>query len=119
MLTACQSDTDVDEDFSFLQPIDLITKDVNQLREIIKEKKKALQKYGDKGKGIAKEHVGIKKRERDEKDRGRVEKDKERSMKHGEQIEIGMLAYQDDNKAVVKTKESGLSRLKQEGEVLS
>ncbi|KAI3916059.1 hypothetical protein MKW98_004500 [Papaver atlanticum] len=40
----CNGDADSDEDFSFLQPLDLITKDVNELRQIIKEKKENLQK---------------------------------------------------------------------------
>ncbi|PAL61721.1 hypothetical protein CEJ83_21175, partial [Acinetobacter baumannii] len=35
----CQSDVDMDEDFSFLQPMDLITKDVCELRQMVKEKK--------------------------------------------------------------------------------
>ncbi|KAF3675762.1 hypothetical protein FXO38_04631 [Capsicum annuum] len=38
--TASNDDTDMDEDFQFLQPIDLITKDVYELHKIIKEKKK-------------------------------------------------------------------------------
>nr|XP_043636512.1 WD40 repeat-containing protein HOS15 isoform X2 [Erigeron canadensis] len=38
------SDTDMDEDFSFIQPIDLITKDVYELQQMIKEKKQGLQK---------------------------------------------------------------------------
>ncbi|RZC54967.1 hypothetical protein C5167_013825 [Papaver somniferum] len=40
----CNGNADSDEDFSFLQPLDLITKDVNELRQIIKEKKENLQK---------------------------------------------------------------------------
>ena len=38
----------MDEDFSFLQPSDLITKDVYELRQIIKERKKNQQKGRDK-----------------------------------------------------------------------
>ncbi|KAF3619083.1 hypothetical protein FXO38_33077 [Capsicum annuum] len=42
--TASNYDTDMDEDFQFLQPIDLIMKDVYELHKIIKEKKEKLQK---------------------------------------------------------------------------
>ncbi|XP_071733299.1 WD40 repeat-containing protein HOS15-like [Rutidosis leptorrhynchoides] len=38
------NDSDIDEDFSFIQPIDLITKDVYELQQMIKEKKQSLQK---------------------------------------------------------------------------
>ncbi|KAK1405780.1 F-box-like/WD repeat-containing protein TBL1XR1 [Heracleum sosnowskyi] len=38
------NDADIDEDFSFIQPLDLITKDVYELQKIIKEKKESLQK---------------------------------------------------------------------------
>lgn len=38
------NDSDIDEDFSFIQPIDLITKDVYELQKMIKEKKENLQK---------------------------------------------------------------------------
>ncbi|KAL8261101.1 hypothetical protein R6Q59_025150 [Mikania micrantha] len=38
------NDSDIDEDFSFIQPIDLITKNVYELQQMIKEKKQNLQK---------------------------------------------------------------------------
>ncbi|CAL9057088.1 WD40 repeat-containing protein HOS15-like isoform X1 [Musa acuminata AAA Group] len=45
------TDVDADDDFSFLQPLDLITKDVNELQQIIKAKKKEkVQKECDKDK---------------------------------------------------------------------
>ena len=34
-----QSDADMDDDLSFLQPLDFITKDANQLHKIVREKK--------------------------------------------------------------------------------
>ncbi|KAM7250621.1 hypothetical protein ACFE04_022504 [Oxalis oulophora] len=50
--------SDADEDFSFLQPLDLITKDVNQLQDIIKEKKKYLRRDNNgKDKEFEVEHV--------------------------------------------------------------
>ncbi|KAI3465299.1 hypothetical protein Pfo_021962 [Paulownia fortunei] len=65
-------DLDMDEDFQFLHPLDLITKDVDELRKIIKEKKENIQK--DKSKGKEKENVENGR----EHDRGlAIEKDKE------------------------------------------
>ncbi|KAL8494523.1 hypothetical protein ACS0TY_025364 [Phlomoides rotata] len=48
-------DLDVDDDFQFLHPLDLITKDVDELQKIIKEKKENIQK--DKSKGKEKENI--------------------------------------------------------------
>lgn len=50
--TASNDDTDMDEDFQFLQPIDLITKDVYELHKIIKEKNEKLRKEKHRGKYI-------------------------------------------------------------------
>ncbi|PKA49771.1 hypothetical protein AXF42_Ash004312 [Apostasia shenzhenica] len=67
-----ESVNDGDDDFSFLQPLDLITKDVDELRRIIKEKKEKIEKERD---------VEKEKRERDrenhERVKDKVEKDKE------------------------------------------
>ncbi|KAM7264832.1 hypothetical protein ACFE04_002515 [Oxalis oulophora] len=69
-------DADVDEDFSFLTPLDLITKDVNELRHMIKEKKRNLQRERDnKDKEIDREHKGEQGRVREKE---RHERDKER-----------------------------------------
>ncbi|GER25536.1 WD-40 repeat family protein [Striga asiatica] len=46
---------DTDEDFQFLHPLDLITKDFDELRKIIKEKKENIQR--DKSKGKEKENI--------------------------------------------------------------
>lgn len=44
-LSGLQSDGDMeDDDFSFLQPLDLITKDASELHKIIREKRENLQK---------------------------------------------------------------------------
>ncbi|KAK6160643.1 hypothetical protein DH2020_004024 [Rehmannia glutinosa] len=48
-------DLDTDEDFQLLHPLDLITKDVDELRKIIKEKKESIQR--DKSKGKEKENI--------------------------------------------------------------
>ncbi|KAK3007749.1 hypothetical protein RJ639_013485, partial [Escallonia herrerae] len=66
------SDTDLDEDFSILQPLDLITKDVYALRQMIKEKRKNQQRYTDnecgrehEGQRQTKEKESVKQREKD------------------------------------------------------
>ncbi|CAI0461576.1 unnamed protein product [Linum tenue] len=69
------SDADVEEDFSFLQPLDLITKDVRELRQMIKERKKGLQKERDKRE---KEKEKEKEKER--------EKDKETEKEHEREL---------------------------------
>lgn len=67
---------DTDEDFQFLHPLDLITKDVDELRKIIKEKKENIQKDKSKGKEKEKEKENIENGR--EHDRGlAMEKDKE------------------------------------------
>lgn len=97
---ACQHDVDVDEDFSFLEPLDLITKDVNELQKIIKEKKKILQKDKDKDKDLDQELEGERgrasdkrrvEREREhEKDREKKEKDKVQQKQHEDHKEKEM-----------------------------
>lgn len=86
-----QSETDVDDDFSFLQPLDLITKDVFELRQIIKEKKENIQKEREKSKEKdmecdrepERERGREKERERQEKEKERQERDKEREKDRG------------------------------------
>ncbi|KAG7993554.1 hypothetical protein I3843_01G009600 [Carya illinoinensis] len=102
------NDTDMDEDFSFLQPLDLITKDVYELRQIIKEKRKVLQKEKDKDKDkeLGREHEGERGRIRDkerherekelEKDKERTDKDKDREKQHEEQTNREMVTDQED-----------------------
>lgn len=125
LFQAFQSDTDVDEDFSLLQPLDLITKDVYELQRIIKEKRKSLQKDKDKNKESdrepevergrvrekdrqerEKEHA--KDRERFEKEKER-EKDKEREKKHEDQNMGEMVTVDQEDKVTVKQEENGIS----------
>lgn len=56
-------DADLDEDFSLLQPLDLITKDVHELRQIISERRKKLHK--ERSKELEKEHEAERGRARD------------------------------------------------------
>ncbi|KAL6974858.1 WD40 repeat-containing protein hos15 [Sarracenia purpurea var. burkii] len=82
----------MDEDFSFIQPLDLITKDVYELQKIIKEKKENAQqdRHREKNKGsieMDKEQERENAREREkekkqrdnerERDRDRIERDRD------------------------------------------
>ncbi|XP_058006186.1 WD40 repeat-containing protein HOS15 isoform X3 [Hevea brasiliensis] len=124
----CQGDADVDEDFSFLQPLDLITKDVYELRQMIKDKKKNLHKDRDKDKDkdqdkekdkeFEREHERERARVREkdrherekenEKDRERVEKEKEGEKQQEDNTDKEMVADQAD-KNNVKHEENGNS----------
>ncbi|KAI5325269.1 hypothetical protein L3X38_034343 [Prunus dulcis] len=123
----CQSDADLDEDFSLINPLDLITKDLYQLRQMIKEKRKNLQKDRDKDKEresykkdkeLEKEHEGerarVKEKERQErekefeKDRERIEKNKEQEKQHEDHNDRDMVTDQEE-KINVKHEENGAS----------
>ncbi|XP_010271371.1 PREDICTED: F-box-like/WD repeat-containing protein TBL1XR1 [Nelumbo nucifera] len=123
------SDADVDDDFSFLQPLDLITKDVYELRQIIKEKKENLQKERakdkekEKDKELDREHERERGREREkerqekekerEKDRERIEKDKEREREkekekqHEDHIDREQIRDRED-KSTIKPEDNGV-----------
>ncbi|KAL9172326.1 hypothetical protein ABFS82_03G038400 [Erythranthe guttata] len=126
-------DLDTDEDFQFLHPLDLITKDVVELRKIIKDKKENIQK--DKGKGKEKEII-VNGREHDrsvamdkdkelarekenerqqrekekERDRERIEKEKERERDR-ERIE-----KEKERERIEKEKERDRERAEKEKE---
>ncbi|KAA8531623.1 hypothetical protein F0562_006332 [Nyssa sinensis] len=94
----CQSDTDVDEDFSFLQSLDLITKDAHELWQMVKEKKKTQEKGKDKefdskyeGKVDGARERAKQYREKEcENDKERVEKDKGREKQHEDHPDSGI-----------------------------
>ncbi|OMO56545.1 hypothetical protein CCACVL1_26457 [Corchorus capsularis] len=116
------NDVEMDEDFSFLQPLDIITKDVNQLRQMIKEKRKNIQKDRDKDKDKEKdkeydrehegERVRVREKERHEKERERekdkekAERDKEREKQPEELADRDMPMDQED-RDTVKHEENG------------
>ncbi|CAL2267576.1 unnamed protein product [Prunus armeniaca] len=121
------SDADLDEDFSLINPLDLITKDLYQLRQMIKEKRKNLQKDRDKDKEresykkdkeLEKEHEGerarVKEKERQErekefeKDRERIEKNKEQEKQHEDHNDRDMVTDQEE-KINVKHEDNGAS----------
>lgn len=97
-----------DDDFSFLQPLDLITKDVSELQRIMKEKKQNLQKER-----VAEKERREKDREKQEKDRDKVEKaneverEKEREKSHKDPKD-NFAEDHDYNKAKKKTEENGV-----------
>ncbi|XP_076914660.1 WD40 repeat-containing protein HOS15-like [Bidens hawaiensis] len=81
------NDSDIDEDFSFIQPIDLITKDVYELQQMIKEKKQTAQKSKNREKNRDhREHEQEHSREK-EKEHPR-EKDKEHSREREKEVEL-------------------------------
>ncbi|KAK4354718.1 hypothetical protein RND71_026912 [Anisodus tanguticus] len=81
-------DTDMDKDFQFLQPLDLITKDVYELQKIIKEKKEKLQKDKPRRKDKANaDHERNHEREparEGEKEKQQKEKERERYRERSE-----------------------------------
>lgn len=82
----------MDDDFSFLQPLDLITKDPYELQKIIKAKKENLQKdrleengkHNESNHEIERENVQEREKEKkgrekeQEQDKEKIEKDRER-----------------------------------------
>lgn len=98
-------DADLDEDFSLLQPLDLITKDVHELRQIISERRKKLHK--ERSKELEKENEAERGRARDkerhhrekefEKDREkeRVKIAKEREQQHVSKTDKEVVRDQD------------------------
>ncbi|XP_023914105.1 WD40 repeat-containing protein HOS15 isoform X1 [Quercus suber] len=86
------TDADMDDDFSFLQPLDLITKDPYELQKIIKAKKENLQKdrleengkHNESNHEIERENVQEREKEKkgrekeQEQDKEKIEKDRER-----------------------------------------
>ncbi|KAH9712137.1 WD40 repeat-containing protein HOS15 [Citrus sinensis] len=111
------SDVDMDEDFSFLQPMDLITKDVCELRQMVKEKKKNLNgdrdKENDVDRGHEIEHGRVKEKERldrekeRERDKERVENEKEPEKQHESHPDKEMLTVQEE-KVNSKPEENGV-----------
>ncbi|KAK4260129.1 hypothetical protein QN277_003286 [Acacia crassicarpa] len=107
-------DADLDEDFSFLQPLDLITKDVHELRQMIIERRKKLQKDQNKDpekeseveRGRVREKERHEKEKACEKDREKVENDKEIELLHEHQTGREMVTDQED-KPTVKHEENG------------
>ena len=107
----------MEEDFSFLQPLDLITKDVHELRQMINDRRKKLQK--ERSKEFEKEHEGergqVREKERHEREKevekdrekDRLENDKEREQQHGDQTDREMVTDQEDKVTTVKHEENG------------
>ncbi|KAF3487800.1 hypothetical protein F2Q69_00054951 [Brassica cretica] len=78
---------DIDEDFSFFQPLDLISKDVNELQVMLRDsKRKERDKENDRErpkeneKEVEREHDGDRSRMKD-KDRHEKQKERERERR--------------------------------------
>jgi transducin (beta)-like 1 len=78
---------DVEGDFALLQPIDLITKDVGELRAIVREKRERLEAERDKETQREKEREALKERERERALEKEREKTKREEEKEREKVE--------------------------------
>ncbi|XP_062021709.1 WD40 repeat-containing protein HOS15-like isoform X2 [Rosa rugosa] len=74
------SDADMEDDFSFLQPLDFITKDAYQLQKIVREKKDRMNAANNESKQESEREVEVERKEEEIRD--------DKSEKHREQ-EIG------------------------------
>lgn len=109
----------MDEDFSFLQPLDLITKDVCELRQMVKEKKKNVPGDKDKEKEVDREHEGERSRAKEkekhdkekerERDKEKIDKGKEREKLLEDHTDQEMLTNQED-KVNEKPEENGVPK---------
>lgn len=119
----------MDEDFSFLQPLDLITKDVNELQKIIKEKKKNREeargkeldreaegasgrmkvneekRKDKKDKELDKEHEGTSRHLKDKEEKVKGKKDKEKRDSRERDHENGKDKVEKDNKRIKRQQE--------------
>ncbi|CAI9766850.1 unnamed protein product [Fraxinus pennsylvanica] len=74
------ADVDEDEDFSLLQPLDLIRKDVNELHKIMKDRKKNQQEAGAKelDRGRERESMHMEDKDKDGNNMEKQAKERER-----------------------------------------
>ncbi|KAJ0776500.1 hypothetical protein HanLR1_Chr02g0046361 [Helianthus annuus] len=118
------NDSDVDEDFSFIQPIDLITKNVYELQQMIKEKKQNVQKTKNREKNRDnREHEQEHSREKDKEHfrEKEIEREKEREKERlhvrerEKKVEIEREKEQEKEKQI-RDKERELEKEKSERE---
>ncbi|KAJ0604020.1 putative transcription factor WD40-like family [Helianthus annuus] len=114
------NDSDVDEDFSFIQPIDLITKNVYELQQMIKEKKQNVQKTKNREKNRDnREHEQEHSREKDKEHfrEKEIEREKERLhvREREKKVEIEREKEQEKEKQI-RDKERELEKEKNERE---
>ncbi|MFS7910271.1 putative transcription factor WD40-like family [Helianthus anomalus] len=114
------NDSDVDEDFSFIQPIDLITKNVYELQQMIKEKKLNVQKTKNREKNRDnREHEQEHSREKDKEHfrEKEIEREKERLhvREREKKVEIEREKEQEKEKQI-RDKERELEKEKNERE---
>lgn len=119
-----QSDADTDDDFSFLQPIDLITKDPKELYNMVKAKREHLRQHKfeakKKVKDFGQRNASEQAKEMDKEGKDRESKheihktnlDKEAEQEKGEYKEMQRAAQNDvemneDKKIVAENIENG------------
>lgn len=74
-----QSDADMEDDFSFLQPLDFITKDAYQLQKIVREKKDRMNAANNESKQESEREVEVERKEEEIRD-DKSEKDREQEI---------------------------------------
>ncbi|AES94615.2 putative transcription factor WD40-like family [Medicago truncatula] len=97
-------DADFDEDFSFLQPLDLITKDVHELKKMVNERRRKRQrgktkeseKEHDGDRGLTREKERQEREKEREKDKENLENHKEQELQNENQISREMVSDQED-----------------------
>lgn len=111
-----QGNNNGDDDFSLLQPLDIITKDVDELQKILKEKKAELQKdkdlEKDAGRERERERQEREKEREKEKEKGEKDKQLEREREKGKQPEEHKdkdVAEVHEDTTMVKTEPNGIS----------
>ncbi|XP_022844038.1 WD40 repeat-containing protein HOS15-like isoform X1 [Olea europaea var. sylvestris] len=105
-------DLDTDEDFQFLQPLDLITKDVYELRKIIKERKENMQK--DKAKGKEKENA---ENDREREPEAAIEKEKEPARGKEKEKQPKEIEKEQDSERIDKENDRGKGKGKEKPQV--
>ncbi|KAI3773740.1 hypothetical protein L1987_48271 [Smallanthus sonchifolius] len=106
------NDSDIDEDFSFIQPIDLITKNVYELQQMINEKKQNVKKAKNREKAknnmeAEQEHSREKDKETSrekEKEHSR-EKEKEHAKEREKEIEQELVREKEKERQRVRERE--------------
>ncbi|KAJ8453291.1 hypothetical protein Cgig2_008175 [Carnegiea gigantea] len=95
------NDADLDDGFSLLQPLDLITKDIYELQKIIKEKKRSIEDDKHKERDKVREceldyahesDMDKRTKEKAEPDKDRTQKDKELKVKDEEKLQVNFAA---------------------------
>ncbi|XP_024165370.1 WD40 repeat-containing protein HOS15 isoform X1 [Rosa chinensis] len=83
-----QSDADMEDDFSFLQPLDFITKDAYQLQKIVRENKDRMNAANNESKQESEREVEVVERKEEEIRDDKSEKDREQGKSNQDRSEM-------------------------------